>query len=449
ASIDVKTDNGVSNTTFGNATLDKDYVGVNQKLYFDAGETRKTVFVEIKDSAVVDNKIIGDYVNLMISSASSGTIVTDVAAGFIHDNNQAIWSVEVNGDAYKNSNYMSYTVYRFGDTNGQATIHIQTSGTATAKVDYTAVSQNLTFEDGEVSKTVLVDILPSATIGNTAENITMTLSGQSKGVIADKSAIGFLYNIETHESVTLDIKLAWIRNAVGTTEFGGVSNQTSGEISIYLKSSGVRLVTEVQADGTWKITVPQKYHQGEEVDVTLTTTEGYQVTKITHLGWVSSPLILDLDNNSVNSIGIEEGVQFNYDGTVMKTGWVDKHDGILALDINKDGIINDSSELFGDSTKLQDGQKATDGFAALAQYDDNKDGKIDVNDAIFKDLKVWKDSNSDAITNDGELLSLDKVGVASLNLNHTLSDNAENGNLHSLVGSYTTTNGEIKEMTDV
>ena len=53
----------------------------------------------------------------------------------------------------------------------------------------------------------------------------------------------------------------------------------------------------------------------------------------------------------------------------------------MALDKNKDGEINDGSELFG--------AKSGDGFKDLAQYDEDGNGWIDEKDAIFDDLSIW------------------------------------------------------------
>lgn len=63
------------------------------------------------------------------------------------------------------------------------------------------------------------------------------------------------------------------------------------------------------------------------------------------------------------------------DGFAEAAGWVAPDDGLLALDENGNGTIDDATELFGTA----DG--ALDGFADLAALDSNGDHVIDVNDA--------------------------------------------------------------------
>jgi hypothetical protein len=52
------------------------------------------------------------------------------------------------------------------------------------------------------------------------------------------------------------------------------------------------------------------------------------------------------------------------DGVKTGTGWVNGDDGLLVLDRNGNGVIDNGSELFGDGTMVN-GIKATDGFSAL------------------------------------------------------------------------------------
>ncbi|MGH8614789.1 MAG: hypothetical protein ACREYF_22870 [Gammaproteobacteria bacterium] len=119
-----------------------------------------------------------------------------------------------------------------------------------------------------------------------------------------------------------------------------------------------------------------------------------------------SPIVLDLDGDGVETKDLQNGVFFDHDanGFAQQSGWVRPDDGLLAWDRNSDGQINDGRELFGSGTVLRNGSKAANGFAALADLDDNRDGKIDANDAAWASLRVWKDTNGDAHTDAGELL---------------------------------------------
>ena len=66
------------------------------------------------------------------------------------------------------------------------------------------------------------------------------------------------------------------------------------------------------------------------------------------------PLIIDLDRDGVFTKSKENGVYFDFDGDGFKekTAWVDDGDGLLVLDRNGNGVIDNGSELFGDKTVL-------------------------------------------------------------------------------------------------
>lgn len=133
-----------------------------------------------------------------------------------------------------------------------------------------------------------------------------------------------------------------------------------------------------------------------------------------------SPLILDINNNGTSSTGLGNSqTYFDMDGDGFKerTAWVEQGDGMLVLDRNGNGTIDNGTELFGNFTPLASGNSASDGFEALLQYDENHDGKIDRNDAAYNQLKVWKDDNANGITDTGELKTLQEANVASVKLN--------------------------------
>ncbi|MEO5935208.1 MAG: heme utilization protein, partial [Duganella sp.] len=129
--------------------------------------------------------------------------------------------------------------------------------------------------------------------------------------------------------------------------------------------------------------------------------------------------------------------------------WVGQGDGLLALDRNHDGAIDDGGELFGTSTATAGGGKARDGFAALAGLDANGDGVVDRKDAQFGDLRVWVDANADGVSQGAELRTLDALGIASLKVGASATSELDNGNWIGLRSSYTTTDGGVGQVADV
>ena len=132
------------------------------------------------------------------------------------------------------------------------------------------------------------------------------------------------------------------------------------------------------------------------------------------------------------------------------TAWADKNDGILALDLNGNGKIDDGREIFGNNTFLPDGTLAPHGYAALSQYDSNHDGKIDSHDEIWEKLRVWRDKNEDAKTGKNELHTLDELGIAAINLNaEEVSETDEAGNRVTHRATVTKTDGTTMASADV
>ena len=168
---------------------------------------------------------------------------------------------------------------------------------------------------------------------------------------------------------------------------------------------------------------------------------------------VSSPIVLDLNGNgTVDTKSLGDGAYFdhNNDGFKIKTGWVGEGDGLLVRDLDGNGIIDNGSELFGSNTYLKNGKKASNGFVALAELDENKDGRIDENDTAWNSLRVWVDRNGDGVADAGELLSMKEAGVAALNTEYTNGRTTdENGNRHLQEGMFIRDNGTTGAMNDI
>jgi hypothetical protein len=167
--------------------------------------------------------------------------------------------------------------------------------------------------------------------------------------------------------------------------------------------------------------------------------------------FMTSPIVLDLDGNGVHTTAAANGVNFdlNATGSANKVGWVSATDGLLVVDRNHDGQINNGTELFGSATRTADGKMAGNGYVAMAQEDSNHDLKLDASDASFKDLRVWVDANQDGRTDTGELKTMEELGIQSLDLHALAGTEVDNGNLLGLVSSYTSTDGAQHAMADV
>ncbi len=152
---------------------------------------------------------------------------------------------------------------------------------------------------------------------------------------------------------------------------------------------------------------------------------------------IVDPMFLDLNGDGkMGTTSLENGINFDHakDGFKELSAWVDKEDGILVIDKNENGIIDDGSEIFGDNYIKSNGNKAANGFEALTDLDSNKDGIINSSDKEFDKIKVLK--------GDGTLVSLTELGIVSISLNKTTVNEAdENGNVLVYKGTYTKEDG--------
>ncbi|OJX05334.1 MAG: hypothetical protein BGO72_14040 [Burkholderiales bacterium 70-64] len=167
--------------------------------------------------------------------------------------------------------------------------------------------------------------------------------------------------------------------------------------------------------------------------------------------WVMprDPIILDLDGDGLETVGLAANVYFDHDGdgVLTRTGWAGRDDALLVWDRNANGTIDTGAELFGDFTPLSNGTLAPNGFAALVALDSNGDGLLDASDPAFAELKLWRDADQDGLTGQGELITLADAGIVSLELTNALrNQRLADGNTLAREGSFTRADGSTGAM---
>ncbi|WP_404403447.1 polymorphic toxin-type HINT domain-containing protein [Pelagibacterium halotolerans] len=161
------------------------------------------------------------------------------------------------------------------------------------------------------------------------------------------------------------------------------------------------------------------------------------------------PIIFDLDGDGFAFTGTDSpnAVMFDIvgDGFMHAVSWMEAGDGVLAYDANLDGVVNDGTEI--SFTQYVDGAQ-TD-LEGLVAFDSNGDGMLTSADAEWSKFGVWQDINQDGVTDDGEFLSLDDMGITSIVLS---SDGVErdlgNGAMSHGTGTFTNADGQAGSFAD-
>lgn len=182
------------------------------------------------------------------------------------------------------------------------------------------------------------------------------------------------------------------------------------------------------------------------------------------------PLVLDIDGSgTIDLISLDNSnIRFDFwgDGFAERVGWVAPQDGLLAVDWDGNGNIDDVSELFGTAIPLSffdNGNSGAindaSGFADLSEHDSNQDGIINAQDDIWSELRIWQDLNQNGLSEDGELIGLDNLAIQSIDvagaeladfvgvLNGGFTRSIE-GNLITHTSQFTKTDGQSFEVVD-
>lgn len=141
------------------------------------------------------------------------------------------------------------------------------------------------------------------------------------------------------------------------------------------------------------------------------------------------PILFDLDGDGFELIAPKKsGVYFDWNGDGVKeeTGWAGPDDGFLVLDRDGDGDITRAEEISFGAVYGKKEPFVSD-LEGLRAYDSDGNGSLDNGDAAFGRFAIWKDADSDARVDSGELRSLEEMGLIALALDGYLTGEKLNG----------------------
>jgi T1SS-143 domain-containing protein len=302
--------------------------------------------------------------------------------------------------------------------------------------DFKAVEDKLEFEkqakvvkdtgmkSGEASDFIWVSSNP----GSTLISVPITAHSIKNGIVTFYHRSGVEVAIDTQAKLGAAVQYL-DRNSMG---------QDGGVIAFNAVMSGIKTTF-----------VFQEIHNNSSAEYTLVALENFVTTDFNALivDKVVDPIVLDLDHNGFAFSSIGDGVTFDIDadGKADQIAWT-SDDGILAYDVDGDGVIDNGSELF---TPDFNGGKFASGVAALASLDSNGDGKIDADDEAFSKLQIWIDADNDGISDDGELSSLTDHHVSSISLTADTTGGSEDGQTIFAEGEFTFEDGSTGNFVEV
>jgi hypothetical protein len=153
----------------------------------------------------------------------------------------------------------------------------------------------------------------------------------------------------------------------------------------------------------------------------------------------SEAIILNLNGGKVQSTNLtNSNTYFDIEnsGDRVHTAWGTAGEGMLVLDPQGKHEVTEGASL-------------VKGFTALQLQDSNGDSKIDSQDPIWQQLRVWVDKTGSGKFEPGTLYSLDQLGVTSIDLRPTNVNQSVNGNQMLYDGMFTKKDGTTGDLASV
>jgi Ca2+-binding RTX toxin-like protein len=259
----------------GTATIGSDYTANSGTLTFNPGDTSQqiTVLVNGDTSSEADETF-----NVTLSSSTNATLGTTISSTATIVNDDSAGSpgtLAFSSPTYtvnESGTQATITITRSNGTTGSVSVNIATAtgGTATAGSDYTSLTQTLTFNNGETSKTVNIPI-NSDTLDEANETVNLTLANATGGAtIGGASAV--LTIVDNNPPPTLSISPATLSQNEGN------SGTTAFSFTVSLNTASGQTVTVPYTTNNGTATAGSDYTDN---DGTLTFNPGDTTKTIT------------------------------------------------------------------------------------------------------------------------------------------------------------------------
>jgi Ca2+-binding RTX toxin-like protein len=296
--------------------------------------------------------------------------------------------------------------------------------------DYSLATQTLAVRASDGQHSVTANF--TATITDVNEG--PSLGWSPRYIVRDDQSDGYLGTLYGYDPETGAMASTYsisVRSATESFLQPGSSSDVdnTGNPTVWANYWTGQLYFDTPSDGEWEGGIRYHptlggrwYYQLDYiVDVTMTDasgvarTESFTITFLKHDTAVVLPILLDLDGDGLELVDFETSTvtfDMDLDGTVDRTGWVGADDGMLVLDRNGNGIIDDMLEI----SFARDDENAVTDLEGLRAWDSNRDGVFNAQDAEFARFQIWRDANQNGVSEAGELFSLPAMGVEAINL---------------------------------
>ena len=172
------------------ATLNTDFEGGSQTITFNPGDLTKEITVPVRGDRDGERD---EYFLVNLNSSDYGAIDAPQAVGIIQ-NDEPLASISYGGTVVEGAGTMTFTISLSASSPDIVEVTYATAdyGSATAGSDYVAKVGTATFNPGELTKSITVDIIDDR-LGEYDEYLYVNLTGATGALLHDYQTSGYGY----------------------------------------------------------------------------------------------------------------------------------------------------------------------------------------------------------------------------------------------------------------